>query len=123
MERLELKMKNTSPTAAPNTLESLDEIAQNSLYCDGPSFATIQYSFEIAKRHIKQGAAILEMGPAEGVMTDLLVKEYGNLTVVEGSKKFCEDLKKRYPTQLDVNDSLFETFEPKQNLMPSFSVM
>lgn len=106
-------MKKTSPTAAPNTLESLDAIAQKSLYCDGPSFATIQYSFEIAKRHIK-GKKILEMGPAEGVMTDLLVKEYENITVVEGSKKFCEDLKKRYPVQLDVHHSLFETFEPKQ---------
>lgn len=106
-------MEKKSDKREFSSLDGLDKIAKNSLYCDGPSYASILYSFEIAKRHIK-GKSILEMGPAEGVMTDFLIKEYGNITVVEGSRKFCENLKNRYPVGINVHHSLFEMFEPNQ---------
>lgn len=93
-------------------LQHLDKIQEKSLYCAGVNTDTIQYSFEIFKRYMK-GNSILEMGPAEGVMTDLLVTLDMDLTVVEGAKGFCDDLKKRYP-DITVEHNLFEDFKPQQ---------
>ncbi len=50
------------------SLNSLQKLAQESLYCDGASAISIKYSFEIFKRFIT-GQTILELGPAEGIMT------------------------------------------------------
>jgi 2-polyprenyl-3-methyl-5-hydroxy-6-metoxy-1,4-benzoquinol methylase len=69
----------------------------------------VRYSFTVASRHFV-GDSILEMGPAEGVMTELLVKTGKDLTVVEGSGSFCESLRQRFP-QAKVFHSLFEDFE------------
>ena len=89
----------------------LESIAGDSLYAAGANAATIRYSFNIFLRHL-QGESILELGPAEGVMTELLSKlgRY-QLTVVEGSKLFCLDLATRYP-EVSVVNSLFEEFAP-----------
>ncbi len=89
----------------------LESISDQSLYAAGPSSAMVRYSFAIAERHLRQGS-LLEMGPAEGVMTDLLVASgrYA-LTVVEGSQRFCDDLRRRHPG-IKVVNALFETFEP-----------
>jgi len=51
------------------------------------------------------------MGPAEGMMTDLLAQLGQPLTVVEGAPQFCEAIAERHPGATVVN-SLFETFEP-----------
>ncbi len=89
---------------------ALEQIAQNSLYAAGANTDTVIYSFNVFKRHIR-GRNLLEMGPAEGVMTDLLVKLNLDTTVVEGSSSFARDLQQRHP-QITVCHSLFETFEP-----------
>lgn len=55
------------------------------------------------------------MGPAEGVMTDLLFPKFSDdYTVVDGADFFVNDLKKRYP---NINGfvSLFEDFVPENN--------
>ena len=49
----------------------LENISHVSLYSAGVSSAGMKYSFKIAARHLV-GDSILEMGPAEGVMTELL---------------------------------------------------
>jgi 2-polyprenyl-3-methyl-5-hydroxy-6-metoxy-1,4-benzoquinol methylase len=90
----------------------LDKIAQNSLYAIGANKITIEYSFEVFSRHI-QGTNILEMGPAEGVMTELLYTLGKKLTVVEGAETFCKSLKERFPNAEVVN-SLFEQYQPSQ---------
>jgi hypothetical protein len=54
-----------------NTLENLEKIASTSLYGCGASGSSVKYSFEIFDRYIKDGS-ILELGPAEGIMTDLI---------------------------------------------------
>jgi 2-polyprenyl-3-methyl-5-hydroxy-6-metoxy-1,4-benzoquinol methylase len=74
--------------------------------------ASIKHSFRIFQRHM-QGTSILEMGPAEGVMTDLLVTTGSRLTAVEGAPEFCESLRARHPGVTVVN-SLFEAFEPRE---------
>ena len=85
-------------------------IAKDSLYASGINPATIRYSFEIFERFIR-GESILELGPAEGVMTELLAKLGLPMTLVDGSPSFCDDLRQRFP-QTEVVCSLFETYVP-----------
>jgi trans-aconitate methyltransferase len=93
-------------------LERLESISVNSMYAAGPSSAMVEYSFEIFYRNSVNGNC-LEMGPAEGVMTNKLVKVFDELTLVEGSRQFSSELAIRYP-KIDVVHSLFEDFEPKK---------
>lgn len=90
----------------------LDRISTDSLYAAGVNTATIRYSFEIAKRHL-HGSSLLEMGPAEGVMTELLATTGKDITVVEGAALFCDSLRRRFP-QITVTHALFEEFQPAQ---------
>lgn len=91
--------------------ERLEAIAESSLYAAGVNSKTIKYCFRVFSRYL-QGNNILEMGPAEGVMTNLLAQTGMKLTLVEGSKRFCEDLAYRFP-QASVIHSLFEEFRPQ----------
>jgi 2-polyprenyl-3-methyl-5-hydroxy-6-metoxy-1,4-benzoquinol methylase len=88
----------------------LDDIAVVSKYAIGANRHTIEYSFEVFKRFIRSGP-ILEMGPAEGFMSDLLVRLGQPMTVVEGAAPFCASLKERHP-QIEVVNALFEEYVP-----------
>ncbi len=94
----------------PEELERVEAIAANSRYAAGVNAVSVAYAFEVFRRHVASGP-ILEMGPAEGVMTDRLVTLGEPLTVVEGGKPFCESIEARHPT-VEVVHSLFEDFEP-----------
>ena len=87
----------------------LEDISKVSLYAAGVNSASIKHSFTIAKRHMV-GDTILEMGPAEGVMTELLASTGKKLTLVEGSALFCDDLRRRFP-HANVVNALFEEFQ------------
>lgn len=93
-------------------LNALEDIAQNSLYAAGVNTDMVLYSFEVFKRHFR-GKTMLEMGPAEGVMTKYLSQTNFELTVVEGAELFCQKLENLYP-KTQVIHSLFEDFRPKQ---------
>lgn len=93
-----------------NEIDNLEKIARQSLYSAGVSADMIAHSFSIFKRHIR-GRSLLEMGPAEGVMTDLLTRLDLEISVVEGSESFAAALAKRYP-HIEVTHSLFEDFRP-----------
>lgn len=90
----------------------LENISAVSLYAAGVNSASIRHSFSIACRYMV-GDTILEMGPAEGVMTELLASTGKKLTLVEGSNLFCEDLRRRFP-QANVVHALFEEFESNE---------
>ena len=90
--------------------QRLENIAAQSLYGAGLNRHSILHSFEIMKRYIQPGP-ILELGPAEGHMTDLLVECGQPLTCVDGGKPFCDSLAGRHP-QVEVVHSLFEEFQP-----------
>lgn len=90
---------------------NLERISRNSLYASGPNAAMVGYSFEIVRRHLT-GNTILEMGPAEGIMTELLVGTNKSITLVEGSGYFCKELRARFP-QATVINALFEQYEPE----------
>src|SRR3546814_428243 len=80
--------------ADSNELAHLERISEKSLYAAGLNPATTRYSFRIAERYLT-GSTLLELGPAEGVMTELLAGTGKHLTLVEGSGAFCEDLQRR----------------------------
>lgn len=92
--------------------KSLQKIAEHSLYANGVSGAMVEYSYVVFSRHLRKGN-VLEIGPAEGVMTERFVRAKRNLTVVDGAKKFCDDLARRYPL-ITVHHSMFEDFDVKQ---------
>lgn len=91
-----------------NEQKRLEDIASDSKYAKGANFFTIKHSFEVFKKNFVKGS-LLEMGPAEGIMTDELYLLFDDYTLVEGSGKFCEDLKNRFP-KINVIHSLFEEF-------------
>lgn len=91
--------------------DRLETIASKSLYKHWVNSATIQASFNIFKRYLASGPT-LEMGPAEGLMTDLLAASCPELIVVDGSKAFCDAIKAKH-NNVGVVNALFEEFEPK----------
>lgn len=88
----------------------LDHIAGDSWYAKGVSVRMVEYSFEVFSRYIA-GGRILEMGPAEGVMTPYLARLARKLTIVEGAAAFCESLRIRFP-DAEVVHVLFEDYKP-----------
>ena len=88
----------------------LEKHARQSLYKFKTNADTIEYCFEIFQRHIV-GPKILEMGPAEGVMTERLARLGHELTIVEGAPHFCSMIRTAFP-EVTVVNALFEEFQP-----------
>ncbi|MBK8496720.1 MAG: class I SAM-dependent methyltransferase [Chitinophagaceae bacterium] len=84
----------------------LNEVASQSLYTTFTNSNTILYSFTIFSRYLKKGR-VLELGPAEGLMTEHLLQYDDRLTVIEGSSVFAAQLKEKFPS-LQVIQALFE---------------
>lgn len=93
-------------TDQADELVHLERIAGQTLYAAGVSATSVRYSFQIFQRFIR-GRTLLELGPAEGVMTALLATLGLDLTLVEGSALFCQDLQRRFP-DAQVIHGLFE---------------
>ena len=98
--------------SSPAEHEHLDRIAADSWYGRGVNARAVAYSFRVLTRHLR-GESVLELGPAEGLMTELLAPVVPRLTVVEGAARFCEDLRRRFP-EVEVVHSLFEDFRPAE---------
>lgn len=90
--------------------QRLEDIASDSWYAKGVNGAGAAYAGEIFARHFR-GGACLELGPAEGMMTSLLDQQFSSLTLVDGSDRFCDALRERFPAA-EVVHSLFEEFSP-----------
>jgi 2-polyprenyl-3-methyl-5-hydroxy-6-metoxy-1,4-benzoquinol methylase len=90
-------------------LDKLQLIASEFGYSRGIMQSSIKYCFNILESYLVPGS-ILELGPAEGVMTELLFGVNKNLTIVEGSTQFCDLIKNKFPT-IDVFNSMFEEFK------------
>src|SRR5574344_236097 len=88
---------------------NVEKCARNNNYAEGINGMMIEYTFNILKPYLK--GEILEMGPADGTMTNKIIKQHQNFTIVEGSPFFADNLKAKYPT-LDINCCLFEDFKP-----------
>jgi 2-polyprenyl-3-methyl-5-hydroxy-6-metoxy-1,4-benzoquinol methylase len=91
-------------------LDRLEAIATDGLYNAGPMPASLKYLAGIFRRHWR-GRRCLELGPAEGLVTEELVGAFPELTVVDGSSTFCRELSARFPGVAVVN-ALFEEYTP-----------
>lgn len=91
----------------------LEKIAQVSKYAFGVNSLSVEYSTKIFKENMIKGS-VLEMGPAEGVMTDRLYPLWKeDYTVVDGAAVFVENIVSRYP-EIVGHVSLFEKFLPER---------
>lgn len=90
----------------------LEDIAVRSVYALGANAASTQYCFRVLQRFLVEGD-ILELGPAEGVMTGLLVGTGRHVTCVEGAEAFCQSLSGRFPAA-EVVHSIFEEYQPRK---------
>ncbi len=74
----------------------------------------VKYGYITIKPFFQQGKC-LELGCADGLMTSWLVNDFDKLVAVDGSKKYCETIKKKIKdNKLKVVCSLFEEFEPDE---------
>ena len=92
------------------SLNKLVEVSENSLYMNKTNQATILYSFEIFSRFLNSEMKILELGPAEGLMTKELIRFDSSLTVVEAAPHFCKKLREKHKN-INVHQELFEKVE------------
>jgi 2-polyprenyl-3-methyl-5-hydroxy-6-metoxy-1,4-benzoquinol methylase len=90
--------------------ERLDRVAVNSTYAEGANGAMIAYLARVFDRHWR-GRRCLELGPAEGLLTDRLSRRFEELVLVDGSTRFCTELRERFPSA-EVVCSLFEEYQP-----------
>jgi 2-polyprenyl-3-methyl-5-hydroxy-6-metoxy-1,4-benzoquinol methylase len=90
--------------------ERLASIADDSWYACGSNAASILHRTALLRRFWK-GQRCLELGPAEGLMTSALAEAFADLTLVDGSERFCADLRAQFPA-VTVVCSLFEEFKP-----------
>ena len=90
----------------------LNEVASQSLSTTFTNSTSILYSITIFSRFLQKGN-VLELGPAEGLMTGYLLEYDPQLTVIEGSSVFAAQLKEKYPT-VRVIQSLFEETEMEE---------
>jgi len=91
---------------------ALEAIASDSLYGAGANGASVEYCAEVFARYWR-GGSVLELGPAEGLMTGHLVERFDRVTTVEGSERFCESLRERFGS-ITVVQALFEEYQPSE---------
>ena len=88
----------------------LEQIANDSWYAQGANRALALYGARLFGRFWR-GESCLELGPAEGLMTNALADVFPDLTLVDGSASFCDSLRTRFPGAAVVH-TLFEDFHP-----------
>lgn len=87
----------------------LNRVASDSWYASGVNGSMILYTARVFRRFWK-GTRCLEFGPAEGLMSRILAREFPYLTLVDGAEPFCKMLRDRLPAA-NVVHSLFEDFQ------------
>ena len=96
--------------------EYLESVAESLdyAYIEGVNLDTVQYSGEIFARYLQKGQSILELGPAEGNMTEILYHKFAkDYTVVDAVESYIELLKKKFPN-MKGQASLFEEYRPER---------
>ena len=74
--------------------EYLESVAKSLdyAYAEGANLNTVEYNGKIFSRYLKKGQSILELGPAEGTMTDILFPQYPeDYTVVDAVESYIEN--------------------------------
>ncbi len=87
------------------------ECSKSAHYSDSKiMWMATKYCGEIFKRYLRPGS-ILELGPAEGVMTDFLYPSHDNYTIVDGADFFVKNIMERHKG-IRGYTCLFEEFVP-----------
>lgn len=73
----------------------------------------IRYRYQTLKPHLR-GPRGLELGPAEGEMTQYLVNDFESLTIVDGSRELLAQIPER--DNLSKVWSLFEDYQPERRV-------
>ncbi|URR35476.1 class I SAM-dependent methyltransferase [Thermosynechococcus sp. HN-54] len=93
-------------------IQRLNSIASDSWYTLPTAVATIEYSYQVFRRYFPRSLnRVLEIGPAEGTMTKLLINDGIRPDILEGSTIFAENLRQQFP-DLQIYNSLIESFQP-----------
>lgn len=82
-------------------------------YGEGVMEKATAYCGDIFRRFMHSKGSVLELGPAEGIMTDILYPYFSDYTVVDGADFFVESIVNKYP-QIKGYVSLFEDYEPSR---------
>jgi 2-polyprenyl-3-methyl-5-hydroxy-6-metoxy-1,4-benzoquinol methylase len=89
-----------------------ESIAQTAGYLDGVMRVITPLSFQILRKHIR-GSTVLELGPAEGLITEQLVAEGLHVEVIEASRSYSKAIALRQPTVV-IHNCLFEDFQSER---------
>jgi 2-polyprenyl-3-methyl-5-hydroxy-6-metoxy-1,4-benzoquinol methylase len=86
----------------------LEQIGRNATYAAGINSTITALAYLEAKKFVT--GKVLELGPAEGVMTSEMIADGIEPELVEGSKTLAEKLSAKFP-KLTIHTSLFENYE------------
>lgn len=86
-------------------------LAENFSSEQGFNARLIDYRFKSMEPFLAGASSCLELGCADGRMTRLLVRCFPNLTAVDGSRKYIEMIRARFPTATAIH-ALFEEYIP-----------
>lgn len=87
----------------------LERISKSSSYSEGLNGVMTKLVYQEVRQHIK--GRILELGPAEGIMTFEMVADGFQPDLVEGSRTLVDKLCKNFPT-LSISNEIFEDHSP-----------
>ena len=94
--------------------KALEKIAEEVRYSKGFNGKLMYYRFLTVQEYFR-GKVCLELGCADGLMTQFLVSYFEKVVAVDGSAKFCEITRNKVKSNnLEVVCSLFENYEPNE---------
>lgn len=95
-----------------NEKKRVMDISEHTVYTEGVMKNVTAYCGEVFRRFMNQGS-VLELGPAEGIMTDTLYPYFDDYTIVDGADSYVTAIKKRYP-KIKGYCTLFEEYSPSR---------
>ena len=91
----------------------LQSIAKQHGYIDRCMTHSIEYSKKLLLPYLANSSSVLEVGPAEGYLSEFLFNNSSRYEIVEPSKIFAENLTNRFPESI-VNCCMIEDFSSKE---------
>lgn len=92
-------------------IDRIENIGKKSAYSDGVNGLVTKLAYQEVKLYIK--GTVLELGPAEGIMTTEMLNDGHRPDLVEGSKTLADALSEKFP-ELIISHGLFEDFAPEK---------
>ncbi|MCS4100845.1 class I SAM-dependent methyltransferase [Salinibacter ruber] len=98
----------------PDERKRLSEVA-NWYETSGFYAKILERGYRKVRRHFT-GTRCLELGCADGAMTEHLVADFDTVVAVDGAEQYCKEVRERLQSDgLSVVHSLFENYRPDQH--------